>query len=446
MRDLVVTLMVFGSLPFILKRPWIGVLVWSWLSYMNPHRLAFGFAYSFPFAQVVALTTFAGILFYREKKSIPWTSVTFCWVLFVFWMNVTTYYAVHPADAFPEWDRAMKIQVIVLVTLMLIKDRPRVDALVWTIVLSLGFFGARGGVFSVLTGAQYQVLGPPESFITDNNTLGLALIMTMPLMRYLQLNASRKWLRVGIGTLGGLTALAVLTSHSRGAFLAAAVMIVFLVMKSRNKLRFAFLVVAAVPVMLLLMPDSWYERMGSISEYQSDASAMGRINAWHMAFNLALDRPVVGAGFQAFLPDMFERYAPNPEDIHDAHSIYFEVLAEHGFVGLALFLGIGWFAFRTGSRVIKQVAGHESLTWARDLASMLQVSIIGYAVGGAFLGLAYFDLFYHLVVILIILSKIVETELAELAPKKPQAATAARQAVQQPAWRRVTPNARGARR
>jgi probable O-glycosylation ligase (exosortase A-associated) len=253
-------------------------------------------------------------------------------------------------------------------------------------------------------------------------------------------------LRVSIGILGGLTALAVLTSHSRGAFLAAAVMIVFLVLKSRNKVRFAFLVVAAVPIMLLLMPESWYERMGSISTYQSDASAIGRINAWHMAFNLALDRPIVGAGFQAFLPDMFARYAPNPEDIHDAHSIYFEVLAEHGFVGLALFLCIGLFAFRTGSRIIKQASGHGSLTWARDLASMLQVSIIGYAVGGAFLGLAYFDLFYHLVVIVLIVGKIIDNEIAALATKKAPATPAAPTAVKLPAWRRAAANARRAPR
>jgi len=44
MRDLFVTAVIFGLLPFIFKRPWVGILVWAWLSYMNPHRLAWGFA------------------------------------------------------------------------------------------------------------------------------------------------------------------------------------------------------------------------------------------------------------------------------------------------------------------------------------------------------------------------------------------------------------------
>ena len=45
MRDIIVTLAVFGLLPLILRRPWLGVLAWSWLGFMNPHRLTWGFAY-----------------------------------------------------------------------------------------------------------------------------------------------------------------------------------------------------------------------------------------------------------------------------------------------------------------------------------------------------------------------------------------------------------------
>jgi len=72
------------------------------------------------------------------------------------------------------------------------------------------------------------------------------------------------------------------------------------------------------------MPDAWMQRMGTIKTYEQDGSAMGRINAWHFAFNLALDRPIVGGGFETFQPDLFLKYAPEPENYHDSHSIYFE--------------------------------------------------------------------------------------------------------------------------
>ena len=68
MRDILVTAIVFGVLPFIFKRPWIGILLWCWLGYMNPHRQAWGFAYDFPFAFITAIVTIAAFLFSKEKK------------------------------------------------------------------------------------------------------------------------------------------------------------------------------------------------------------------------------------------------------------------------------------------------------------------------------------------------------------------------------------------
>lgn len=55
MRDILVTALILGSLPFILRRPYIGILVWAWVSYMNPHRLTWVFAYDLPFAQIVGV-------------------------------------------------------------------------------------------------------------------------------------------------------------------------------------------------------------------------------------------------------------------------------------------------------------------------------------------------------------------------------------------------------
>jgi len=153
--------------------------------------------------------------------------------------------------------------------------------------------------------------------------------------------------------------------------------------------------------------------MATIEDYQEDGSALGRINAWHFAFNLAVDRPLVGGGFQSFKQDAFKIYAPEPDNFHDAHSIYFEALGEQGFVGLALFLLLGTLTWRLGTKIIRQTKGNEELAWAHDMASMVQVSVLGYAVGGAFLGLAYYDLYYHLVAIMVIISKIVEGSLKQ---------------------------------
>ena len=94
----------------------------------------------------------------------------------------------------------------------------------------------------------------------------------------------------------------------------------------------------------------------------------------------------------------------------DAHSIYFEVIAEHGFIGFALFMLLAWFTWNTGNRIRKLAGRNQETRWSTDLSSMLQVSLIGYAVSGAFLGLAYFDLYYDLVAMIVICKMIIQEQ------------------------------------
>lgn len=421
MRDLLVFCIVLGSLPLIFMRPWIGIIMWCWLGFMSPHRLTWGFAYNFQFSALVAAVTLVAVAVSSEKKRIEFAPILVIWVAWVLWMNVTTVFALTEDSFWHDYDRSMKIQLFSFLTIMLINTEKKVEALMWVTTVSLGFFGIKGGIFSILTGGNFLVWGPPGSFLEDNNALGLALVMTLPLMYYMYTHNHQRWIRMGYLGAMALTSLAILTTHSRGAFLALIAMAGFLWLKSRKKAMVGLALILAVPLLIGFMPEHWLERMHSIKNYKSDGSAMGRINAWWFAWNLALDHPITGGGFGTFTKKLFLTYAPNPEDHHDAHSIYFEVLAEHGFVGLFLFLSLGAGALLMAGRTVRMCKKVPQLLWAADLNRVVQVSLVGYAVGGAFLGLAYFDLYYHLVAIVVLTRAIVNRRLAELANAPPEA-------------------------
>jgi probable O-glycosylation ligase (exosortase A-associated) len=407
MRDIVLTVVVFLTLPFILRSPEIGIYVYSWLSYMNPHRLTWGFAYDFPFAYIVAVTFLISLFISNEAKKIPWSRETIVLTILILWMIVTTFFAVHQDIAWKELEKVLKIQLMIYATLMIINSQQRIRILVWVIVLSLGFYGIKGGIFTIIHGGAYRVQGPAGTFIGGNNELALALIMTIPLMRFLQMYEKQHWVRVGLGVAMVLTAIAMIGSQSRGALLGAVAMGGFLWLKSRNKIFTGMTIGIAVLLVLSIMPESWHERIATIENYQQDQSAMGRINAWHFAYNLAKDRPLVGGGFDAFKRDLFRIYAPDPTNVHDSHSIYFEMLGEHGFVGLGLFLLLGFGAWFTANSVIRRTKRDPEKKWLADLVAMCQVTLIGYATGGAFLGLSYFDLFYHLIALIVIANALV---------------------------------------
>jgi putative inorganic carbon (hco3(-)) transporter len=197
-----------------------------------------------------------------------------------------------------------------------------------------------------------------------------------------------------------LCAAAALGTQSRGAFLAIGAMALMLWMRSQRKfVSGAFIAIIAV-MLLAFLPASWEARMHTIQDYQDDASAMGRINAWWNAIHIANDR-FLGGGFEIYNSTIFARYAPVPNDVHAAHSIYFQVLGEHGYVGLFLFLLVGAFSFWTAGRIRREARARAETLWLYHLAGMIQVSMVGFAVGGAFLSLAYFDLPYNVMVTLV---------------------------------------------
>ena len=411
MRDLILTALVFGSIPFILRNPFVGLLMWIWLGIMNPHRFTFGFAYDMPFAQITAISTLVGLLVNAKRLyPFPRDRIAITLILFVLWLGVSPLFSFHPEHEFPLWIRPIKIQFMVLVALLLLGTREHLHKLTWVLALSTGFFGIKGGIFTIATAGNHRVWGPEGSFIEDNNALALAIIMVVPLFRYLHLHTSNRWVRHGCMAAMGLCVIAALGSYSRGALLALVGMGGFLFLKSRKKGLIAVFILAAVPI-AFMMPEAWLARMGTIETYEMDRSALGRINAWWMAWNLAVARFPIGGGFAVYEPDVFMRYAPDPLAIHAAHSIYFQVLGEHGFMGLGLFLLAFGFAWLNGSWIVRNTKGKPGLEWSYDLASMCQVSLVGYAVGGAFLSLTYFDLPYYIVVILIVLRRVVQSEL-----------------------------------
>lgn len=405
MRDCLIFAIIFGMVPFMFTRPVVGILAFTWVSLMNPHRLAYGPAYDFPFAAMIAVLTLVSLLFSKGPKRFPWTPLTVVLTVFLFWMTLTSFFALEPELVWLEWNRVMKTMLMVFVAMLVLHTEKDIKAFVAVIGVSLGFYGMKGGIFTLASGGSSHVFGPEGSYITDNNALALALVTAVPVIWYLQTITTSKWLRLASMATAVLAVVASAGSYSRGALLAGGAMLAFLWLKSPYKLRSGIALLLIVPMIYLVMPDKWFHRMETIDNYQADASAMGRINAWHFAVNVAKDN-FMGGGYSVFTRRMFLSYAPEPLNYHAAHSIYFQVLGEHGVVGLALFLLLMFLAWRSGSRILKYCRGRDELKWASTLAAMCQVSIIGYAVGGAFLSLAYYDLYYDLIVVLVLLEKL----------------------------------------
>jgi probable O-glycosylation ligase (exosortase A-associated) len=248
------------------------------------------------------------------------------------------------------------------------------------------------------------------------------MVLVIPILHYLSQYSAKRLVRWGF--LAGLllTVVAVLGTYSRGGMIALCVVGLWFFATSRRKARAFFLVALAVIVVLCVAPDSWFDRFNTIADAGQDSSFMGRVVAWKVSSAIALDNPLFGGGFHALQEqsvwEIF-KYSPGllgfvdtPEpDLRAkaAHSIYFEVLGDLGFLGLFIFLTVFANALLIRYRIKSLVkrAG-EDFAWALDAANALMLSILAYLAGGAGVSLGYFEVPFMLAMVMELLKQQVE--------------------------------------
>lgn len=398
MRDIILAGVLGVLAPLGLLHPWMGVMLWCWVSLMSPHRMTYGFMYDAPVAMITGVVTLLGLLLSRDPKKLPLAAPLVWLALFAVWIVVCYPFSIVPTSYnIDQVDKVLKIYLFTFIAVAVLWTRKQVDVLIAVCALSIAFFGVKGGVFTILTGGAYRVRGD-GGFIAGNNEIALAMIMIIPLLYYFVVTQTNVWVKRALWLSMLLTAVAVLGTQSRGGLLGILGMTTAFIARSQHRARLIVPILLVTMFVIAFMPESWWERMETIGNYKEDESAMGRINAWIVAWNVARDH-FFGGGFYLESPTIFDRYAPNPEFIAVAHSIYFQVLGQHGFVGLALYLCFWISTWRT----CRWLARHAKSFEDQVLARMCEVSFVGFAVGGAFLNLAYFDGPYYLMAALVVM-------------------------------------------
>lgn len=415
MRDFLVLAIILGSAPICLFNPYFGVLMWYWVTYFNPHRFTWGFAYDMPIAAMIAAPTLVGTLFARKslrslavRESIL---LLFLWAWFTFTyvhaQNIPLF-AGNMADAAYEMGHISKILLFTLVMILLVTSKERLHGVVLVTAGSLGLLAVKGALFGIRTSGEARVWGPPDSFLADNNAFGLALNMCLPLLFFLALHEKRRWMRVALWIAFVSTILVILLTYSRGALLGLAAVFAGIVLKSRHKVIGAFVMVVVAFLVISFAPEAWMARMGRFASGELDDSAQQRLVSWGTSWNFSHDYPITGGSFDV-LPNVgvFQRYQPRPLPLgflsSGPHSIYFQLLADQGFPGLGLFLFLIGSCFWSLWRTRVQARFMPNAAYLVPYTHMVELSIVAFMVSGAFLGFVYLDVIYEMVGLVVVI-------------------------------------------
>ena len=401
------------SLPICLVRPFYGTILWTIFAFLNPQAYVWSSVFAFPWAMAVAIPTLVGLVFFSPGWLNRIWSVEFCLLACLWiWFTITSITSAHTAlfmhhseDTWLRWTFVSKVLLMTVVTMGVVDSFERLRMLVLAIAGSFGFYVLKAFPFMILTGGEFRLYGPENSMVADNNDFGLALNMTLPSFFFLAQSEHRPALRRLFGLLFVITVPAVFFTYSRGALVGLVVVGVLMFVQSKQRWLLVPVMAIAIIAAILFAPDAWKDRMDPTRRDAVDASARSRLNAWTFCFNLATDYPVTGGGFSTFTPELFNRYAPNSTDIHGPHSVYFGLLAEHGFIGLFLYLALIISFFVTIHRLVT-VAASEGDQVVVNYANMFRFSVVGFMTSGMFLGRAYFDYFFTIVACAVILKRI----------------------------------------
>ncbi len=403
MRDLAVLLLLIVACGATLWRPWLGVLALALFGYMNPHEYAWGFMTSFPVYQILFIVAVIAVFLSRERQRIPadWRVPIF--FLLWFYFLITTTQALVPIPAWAKLTDVSKIYLPLILTLILINNREKLFWLIVTIALSFGLLAVKGGLWAVMTGFAYRVYGPNGTQFSDNNHFAVVVIMTIPLLILWMRETKQPWVKRGIMAAIPLCAASALSSWSRGGLLTLGVTGLVLIWHSKRKWLMIPLLLIALPFALDLLPEQWFSRMHTIETYEEESSAQQRFTVWRDGLNYALEHPFIGGGFEGW------RYVT----ISDWHSSYIEIMAEHGLIAFFMWCSLLFGTMLSLTRLAFRARGVAGLEWVVNYATMLRASLIAYAAGTVFLGLSYWDIFYHLVFISVLVKKFATEALAE---------------------------------
>lgn len=415
MRELFLVLAIITLLFFTLRKPQVGLLAWLWLSIMNPHKLTFGFLYTFPVLDgLAACTLLSCIVHWKNRAPCEYNITLKLLTLFYVWCTLTTIFAVSFTISIVDWISFTKTLLFILLFSLFMNKKHWIIASLVIFTLSIGFTGFKGGVFTILTGGGYRVWGPPGTAWGDNNGVSMAMLIVVPITIGIASLFQRKIYKLSIYSVAVTFIATLLGTQSRGGLVGLLGMSAFAVFRSNKKLQSFIIIIAVLIGGFIFMPQSWHDRMATIQTYEADESASTRIIQWKYAIDISLERPFFGNGFDAFFyQPYYLKYVAHLDINRAVHSNLFQVLGEQGYVGLFIYLMLLLSIIQTSHKYSKLTKENSNLKWASVSLFFIQFSVIGYFFNGLTVNMAYLDLLYYVLIFNVLIISYIKMQINE---------------------------------
>lgn len=395
-----------------LRRPFLWVLTYLYIDILAPQKMGWSLMQLFPVSFIAFILAFVGWAFFDRKSGTRINIRQVILFALLLWCFITLQWAEFADSGLGKWDWVWRALVFAIFLPFTLTTRLRIEATVLILVLTAGAIIIAAGIKTATGGGGYGYL---YLFVNDNtniyesSTLATVAIAIIPLilwlMRYGTIYLPDWRVRLFGGALIFACLLIPIGTEARTGLLCIAML--GLLMLRDVKHRFRYIAAAACAGLLAIpfLPDSYTERMSTLSSVEADELASTRMQVWEWTFRTSLEHPL-GGGFDAYRANSFTYTIPVREvdgnsvsveykevtDFSRAyHSSWFEMLGEQGWPGLILWVSLhvtGLFQLEKVRRRYREQTGR-AVRWIAPMAGALQFSTIIYLVGATFQGIAY---------------------------------------------------------
>ncbi|MFC3713289.1 putative O-glycosylation ligase, exosortase A system-associated [Sphingoaurantiacus capsulatus] len=417
MRDIFILLMLVFLFVAACKRPFLMTLAYLYVDLFQPQQVSYYLVNTVPVSMIFGAAAVGFFLVFDEKRDMGFTSLQGMMMLFLGWVTFTTFNA-QIDDAWTKWDPAWKAIIFGVYLPFVLKTRQRLEAAVLTLILCVGAITVTGGIKTILGGGGYgtiSLLVDSNTGLYESSTISAVSVALIPLVIYSYrfnkiVPKSRLTLLVAMGLIFS-SALIPVGTEARTGLVCLGVLAALNFLRAKRKVVYAAVVGVFVIAAIPLLPQSFTERMGTIKTHSSDNSASTRVAVWMWTMDFVKSHPF-GGGFYAYKLNEIEVVlhetvgeGNNAREVTRTvkdkarafHSSYFEVLGEHGYPGITIFMLMLLMTLLRLRSIYVTTRQKAEDNWSAELAIALSHCIMIYMVGSLFLGAAFQSTLYYLI-------------------------------------------------
>ena len=344
---------------------------------------------------------------------------------FGIWTLVAASQTDYPDLVQPQLVALLKLCLIILVAANAMQTRAQMRLFMVFFLGCFALWPLRGAMFNFFI-YHNDVQGRAiwNQLYGNPNDLGAIALLQLSMAVTLLETEPKGWVRWSAILGVVLIPMLILMTQSRGVFLGVLVFVAITLVGQRRRLRLLFRLGVVALLLAAIAPSGVWDRVGTMRHMTStttlddvdgaEGSARQRYEIWRVARKIIRDHPLTGVGLGAYKPH-HEQYAldsefnPTAQGGRDTHSLYLNVLAETGYPGLVLYLGMLLTVLLTAERTRRRCRGVLDAA-ARQLL-VLEAGLVAFLASATFGSLPYLPHFLLHLVLLYGMSVVYEKQL-----------------------------------